>query len=217
MVKDAPVRVDIDRSSTRERILREASMLFASKGYGGASTRGIAAAVGIRQPSLFHHFDSKQAIMEALLEADLTEATAVAEQQAAAYGSPALRLLRYLLWDITTTCNSPYNLAGVSNEHVVTAPEFAAWRKLLERLRAARRKMIQDGVASGEFVDVDPEMAERALTWMILGNIANVAGRGVPNADQIARQLASFALRALLRDRDQLPGLMDAAVGTTHD
>ena len=55
-------------SSTRERILREASILFTQHGYFGTSTRDIAGAVGIRQPSLFHHFDNKAAIAEELLE-----------------------------------------------------------------------------------------------------------------------------------------------------
>ncbi|MBW2493378.1 MAG: helix-turn-helix transcriptional regulator [Deltaproteobacteria bacterium] len=56
---------------TRELILREASRLFAARGYLGTSTREIAAAVGIQQPSLYNHFASKQAIAEALLDYDL--------------------------------------------------------------------------------------------------------------------------------------------------
>src|SRR5581483_2006845 len=44
---------------TRERILYEASNLFAREGYHGTTTREIAAAVGVRQPSLFYHFPSK--------------------------------------------------------------------------------------------------------------------------------------------------------------
>ena len=58
-------------TATRERILREASHLFAVRGYYGSSTRDIAAAVGIRQPSLFHHFETKQAIFEELLKYSL--------------------------------------------------------------------------------------------------------------------------------------------------
>ena len=44
----------------------EASHLFAVRGYFGTSTRDIADAVGLRQPSLFFHFPSKQAIVEQL-------------------------------------------------------------------------------------------------------------------------------------------------------
>ena len=45
--------------------------MFASRGYHATTTRQIADAVGIRQPSLFHHFKSKGAILEALLRWDL--------------------------------------------------------------------------------------------------------------------------------------------------
>ena len=58
--------------STRERLLRAASALFATKGYFGTSTREIAELVEIRQPSLFHHFESKAAIAQVLLDRSLT-------------------------------------------------------------------------------------------------------------------------------------------------
>jgi AcrR family transcriptional regulator len=52
----------------RAVIVEAAGRLFGERGYDGTSTRQIADAVGIKQPSLFHHFASKQAIMEALLD-----------------------------------------------------------------------------------------------------------------------------------------------------
>jgi AcrR family transcriptional regulator len=61
----------VDWSSTRGRILLAASGLFARRGYFGTSTRDIADAVQIRQPSLFHHFDAKHVIFRTLVELDL--------------------------------------------------------------------------------------------------------------------------------------------------
>ena len=55
---------------TRERILREASRLFARKGFHGTSSREIAEAVENRQPSLSHHFPSKRDIMSELNDKD---------------------------------------------------------------------------------------------------------------------------------------------------
>ena len=83
-----------DTVPTRERILREASRLFAKKGYHGTSTREIAEAVEIRQPSLFHHFASKDMIMAELIDIDHGESAAVAMAEAGASGSAALRLYR---------------------------------------------------------------------------------------------------------------------------
>ena len=59
------------RWATRDRILLEASRLFATHGFRGASTRQIAEQVGIRQPSLFKHFGSKRAMLAELAVYDM--------------------------------------------------------------------------------------------------------------------------------------------------
>lgn len=55
--------------STRERILAAALDLFSRQGFAGASVRQIARAVGLRESSLYNHFESKEAIYHALIDA----------------------------------------------------------------------------------------------------------------------------------------------------
>ena len=53
---------------TRREILDASLELFAESGFFGTSMRQIARAVGVRESALYHHFPSKDAILEALLE-----------------------------------------------------------------------------------------------------------------------------------------------------
>jgi AcrR family transcriptional regulator len=56
-------------TSTREAILDAAEQRFANDGFAGASVRDIARDVGLRnQASLYHYFESKEAMYEAVLE-----------------------------------------------------------------------------------------------------------------------------------------------------
>ena len=55
-------------AETAELILDAAEEVFAEKGYDGATLRDVAARVGIRIPSLYNHFDGKEALYEAVLE-----------------------------------------------------------------------------------------------------------------------------------------------------
>ena len=53
---------------TKQRILREALRLFSQKGYDAVSVEQIADAVGIKAPSLYKYYKSKQDIFDAIFE-----------------------------------------------------------------------------------------------------------------------------------------------------
>ncbi|MBI5288875.1 MAG: TetR/AcrR family transcriptional regulator [Chloroflexi bacterium] len=84
-------------STTRDAILDASERRFAEAGFDGASTREIAADVGLKnQASLYHYFENKQAIYEAVLKrgvesllaviADNGRAGALRESEGAARG-----------------------------------------------------------------------------------------------------------------------------------
>lgn len=58
----------MDRGNTKQEILEVSLDLFSIQGFEATSISQIAGAVGIRKASLYSHFESKQAILDALVK-----------------------------------------------------------------------------------------------------------------------------------------------------
>ena len=58
----------MDRGNTKQEILEASLDLFSVQGFEATSISQIASAVGIRKASLYSHFESKQAILDAIVK-----------------------------------------------------------------------------------------------------------------------------------------------------
>ena len=63
----------MDRGNTKQQILEASLELFSVQGFEATSISQIADAVGVRKASLYSHFESKQAILDALVEVVLKQ------------------------------------------------------------------------------------------------------------------------------------------------
>ena len=202
-------------SGTRDLILTVASNLFAVHGYYGTTTREIAEAVGVRQPSLFHHFASKAAIMEALLEHDLARTVPARERIARADAPASVRLYRYLVDEVTHIAGARYNLAGVYTEEVRASPEFEPWHRRRRRLHRAIERIVADGQASGEFIAFDRYLIREALLGILGRTLTRYSGGQRPFHASLPDEIAMLSLRAVLIDPARVQEV--ATAGRTLD
>ncbi|MGI9289623.1 MAG: TetR/AcrR family transcriptional regulator [Pseudomonadales bacterium] len=69
---------------TAQRILDAAEVLFAERGYNGATLREVAQVVGIREPGLYRHFASKELLYRSVLDRGLRPIADVLDELIAA-------------------------------------------------------------------------------------------------------------------------------------
>jgi AcrR family transcriptional regulator len=74
--------------ATRTALLEEATVLFAGRGYARTSLEDVASASRVTRGAVYHHFASKQALFEAVLDAQEERATAAVEEAAATVADP---------------------------------------------------------------------------------------------------------------------------------
>ena len=195
---------------TRERILRESSLLIAERGYRATTTRQIAERVGIQQPSLFHHFASKAAIVSELLAWDLDQTLPFVQELAALDSNPPMRLYTFLLFDINHLMNAPYKLAGIFTEDVMSDPVFAVWADKRAAVHAGVEAIVAAGVRSGDLLPVTPRLVSEAVAGVLVGVLTFHSG-GRKVEPELADEVASILVRGLLTDPAELASIRRAA------
>jgi AcrR family transcriptional regulator len=205
----SPSAVAADRS-TRERILYEASIRFANSGYHATTTRDIALAVGVRQPSLFHHFPSKAAIVIALLEWDLSEALPYVRRLAASDGLAAVRLYHYICHDVEHLATAPYNLSGIYAEDVMGDPEFGEWAGKRNAIHGAVERIVRQGIESAEFLPVRPAVVRESIAGVLTRTLTLHSG-GRKARRELGDDIAALLIRGLLADPSRIDSVRQAA------
>lgn len=185
-------------TDTKDRILTEALILFAERGYKGTNLRDLAARLNLSKSALYKHYDSKEAIWNALL--DKMEA-----YYAEHFGSPEQ------LPPPLASCEELFNLSMRMIEFTISDPQIILTRKLLlteqfhdDRVRRLAGKHFLEGtagmftrlfeqmMAAGLLKTEDPAMLALVYTAPISALIHHCDRHLEPKEDTIER-IARFA------------------------
>ena len=141
---------------TKERILAAALEMFSQNGYSGTNIRELTASLGLVKSSMYRHFESKEAIWNALLDemiAYYAERFGSAEHLPPVPGSPE---------ELTQMTMQMVNFT-VHDERVVMARKVLAMEQFHdERARALASKHFLTGLTD-MFTPIFAAMMERGL------------------------------------------------------
>jgi AcrR family transcriptional regulator len=141
-------------SDTREDILNASALLFSTRGYAATGTREIATLVGVRQASLFHHFEHKEDLLAELLDRTVSPALESTGWLLAASGAPHTRLYLLARHDTENLCGGGHNLAVLQLLPEARGPRFAPfWAKRAD-LRDRYATLVREAAAAGTVVDL---------------------------------------------------------------
>ncbi|HEY0844520.1 MAG TPA: TetR/AcrR family transcriptional regulator [Noviherbaspirillum sp.] len=157
----------------RKRILEQAAQLFADKGYETASMADLARSMGVSKAAVFHYFQTKQQIYDAVILQAL-EGLARTVAEAVAREAAAPEKLRCFM-----TAHARYFEAH-RPEFITMLVGFGGmdntgYRDEAMRLRDQHERLLRDilaeGMASGAFRQADVMTTGRAvlslLNWMV--------------------------------------------------
>jgi AcrR family transcriptional regulator len=187
------------RSGRQDAILDAASRLFSTRGYHATSVQDIAEAVGILKGSLYHHFESKEAILYHIVKEPLARLYRTVGEIAEAPGPASAKLERAAAAHVQAFHDHYPHLFVYLRETEDVRRRFRASAGLgpreYERLWG---DIVQGGMKAGELrIDLDPTVVVYGLLGMLnwLYKWYDPNGRLGPR--EIAAQFSALALSGL--------------------
>lgn len=195
---------------TAEAILEAARLLFSNQGFAGTSTRQIAEAAGIRQPTLFHYFPNKKLILKTIIDLAMKPETTFIDREAQRQQPPDVALYRYARFVFANLATNP-NVLGSPLQFPETSgddfPEFwAAYQKIYGTLT----RHLRDGIKAGQFDAVDVTVASEQVFALLEAPLGRPR-RSLRWAKKAAEQAATLVLKSLLTEPERLPQVQAAA------
>jgi TetR/AcrR family transcriptional regulator, cholesterol catabolism regulator len=194
----------------RELILTRAAELFARKGIAGTTVREIADAVGMLSGSLYHHFESKDAIVDEVLVRyfdEVREAYAAALSDAGGARQQLHDLVLASL-ELAVRQRDAIALYQAESQYLREQPRFAHIQKAAGELQRRWMDVIEAGVADGTFrSDVDPRLFYRLLRDAVWLTVRWNRSNGRRPTQALAQDITSVFLDGFCGSAaDETPG-----------
>ncbi|MFT3901151.1 MAG: TetR/AcrR family transcriptional regulator [Gordonia sp. (in: high G+C Gram-positive bacteria)] len=188
-------------ATRRDELLGIAGELFADRGLRSTTVRDIADTAGILSGSLYHHFDSKEAMVDELLSGFLDELFSRYRAIADA-GLPATETLRQLVIASFEAIDARHTAVAIyQNEarHLASQERFAYINERNVEFRELWESVLRRGVAEGDFrSDLDVDLVYRFLRDTVWVAVRWYRPGGPKPVEEIADQYLGVVLDGIL-------------------
>ncbi len=188
----------------RETIIEAAIDLFNQNGYHATSMRDIARAIDIQKPSLYHHFDSKEDILLAILESGMDRLISELETIVASDQDCRSKLQAAIQSHAQIIADNPAGAAVFMREDRGLGEGYLSHyldkRDHFERLI---RQIVQEGTDTGLFRETDVAITVQSLLGMVNWMTRWYRPEGRLTASQIAERFTDLFLFGLLAPTDR--------------
>ncbi|ANS31887.1 transcriptional regulator (plasmid) [Rhodococcus opacus] len=189
-------RLDRDADATRARLLEAATTAFAEKGFKGTTTRDIASAAGMSPAALYVHHKSKEELLYLISRSGHDRILRLMQEANASSEAPTATLHRVIHDFAIDHARGPaaaritnYEMSSLTPEHL------AEIRDIRRRTEHELHKLVEAGVAAGDFDTPDPRMATVALLSLGIDIARWYRDGGRWSPEYIAKRYADMALR----------------------
>ncbi|AIY19236.1 TetR/AcrR family transcriptional regulator [Pimelobacter simplex] len=188
-------------SARRAQLLAIAAEMFATRGYSQTTVRDIADEAGILSGSLYHHFDSKEAMLTEILQEFMGNLLQQIREIADAEDSPRAALDGLIMNSFETIHRVPFAVALYQNESALltTTPEFAFVTKASLDVEKVWLGVLKAGAKAGDFrADLDPGTTYRFIRDAIWSTVRWYNPRGRLQHKALAEQYLEMLHGGLL-------------------
>jgi AcrR family transcriptional regulator len=199
-VSEASTSSTTGPTTRREELLAIAAQLFAERGFKNTTVRDIADAAGILSGSLYHHFDSKESMVDELLDTFQTELWKRYDEIEASDLSPRAKLEAVVRSSFDAIDHHHSEVAIFQNDasYLTTFERFAYLDERNTKVRTLWTGLLEAGVASGELrADLDVELVYRFLRDTVWVAVRWYRPGGSLSPSDVADQYLTILLEGL--------------------
>jgi AcrR family transcriptional regulator len=186
----------------RDELLAIAARLFADKGFKNTTVRDIADAAGILSGSLYHHFDSKESMVDEILRTFQEELFGQYDEILASGADPLAQLEQAVLVSFDAIDQHHDEVAIFQNDaaYLLTFDRFSYLADRNKQSREVWLTLLRNGIDAGVLRDdLDLELTYRFIRDTVWVAVAWYRPGGRRTHTEIAKQYLSILLEGIHR------------------